>query len=288
MKRILFIVTISIFTQLVMAQNKHALLIGISDYQCVNKYGGWNNIHGKNDIDMLYPTLKKCGASVSCLYDRGATKAGIAKALNALVSQCKAGDIVYLHFSTHGQPFEDESGDEDDGWDESIVPVDALIEYTKGKYEGENHLIDDELHEYCKRIRKAIGTKGMLYVVIDACHAGKASMGIEDDVIRGTKAGFTRSGKYYRPQKLEKGNFYNIPSSPSLGKVVFIEACRSYQVNKEIIEGGKHFGALSYYINRVLSNNELSKDSKWIETVKGLMDMDPRLTNQNMVVEYSK
>ena len=59
MKRILFIVTISIFTQLVMAQNKRALLVGISDYQCVNKYGGWNNIHGKNDIDMLYPTLKK-------------------------------------------------------------------------------------------------------------------------------------------------------------------------------------------------------------------------------------
>lgn len=271
-----------------MAQYKRALLVGISDYQCVNKHGGWNNIHGKNDIDILYPTLKKSGASVSCLYDRGATKAGIDKALNALVSRCKTGDIVYLHFSTHGQPFEDENGDEDDGWDESIVPVDAPIEYTKGKYEGENHLIDDELHEYCTRIRKAIGPQGMLYVVIDACHAGKASMGIEDDVIRGTKAGFTHSGKYYRPQKLEKGNYYNIPSTPSLGKVVFIEACRSYQVNKEIVEGGRHFGALSYYINRVLSNYELSKDSKWIETMKGLMDMDPRLTNQNMVVEYSK
>ena len=57
------------------------------------------------------------------------------------MSQCKVGDIVYLHFSTHGQPFEDLSGDEDDGWDESIVPVDAPIEYSKGKYEGENHLI---------------------------------------------------------------------------------------------------------------------------------------------------
>lgn len=288
MKEILFVVVISIFTQHVMAQNKRALLVGISDYQCVNKYGGWNNIHGKNDIDMLYHTLKKCGASVSCLYDKEATKAGITKALNALVSQCKAGDIVYLHFSTHGQPFEDVSGDEDDGWDESIVPVDAPIEYTKGQYEGENHMIDDELHEYCTKIRKAIGTKGMLYVVIDACHAGKASMGIEDDVIRGTKAGFTRSGKYYRPQKMEKGNYYNIPSSPSLGKVIFIEACRSYQVNKEIVENGIYHGALSYYVNRVLSNHNLTKDSKWIEMVKDFMGKDPRLTNQNIVIEYSK
>lgn len=271
-----------------MAQNKRALLVGISDYQCVNKYGGWNNIHGKNDIDMLYPTLKKCGASVSCLYDKGATKIGIAKALNVLISQCKTGDIVYLHFSTHGQPFEDESGDEDDGWDESIVSVDAPIEYTKGKYEGENHLIDDELQDYCTRIRTAIGTEGILYVVIDACHAGKASMGIEESVIRGTKAGFSRSGKYYSPQKLEKGNYYNIPSSPSLGKVVFIEACRSYQVNKEIVVNGIHYGALSFYINRVLANHDLTKDSKWIETVKEMMDTDPRLANQNMVIEYSK
>ena len=288
MKRILFIVTLSIFTQLVMAQNKRALLVGISDYQCVNKYGGWNNIHGKNDIDMLYPTLKKCGASVSCLYDKGATKTGISKALSVLASQCKVGDIVYLHFSTHGQPFEDLSGDEDDGWDESIVPVDAPIEFTKGKYEGENHLIDDELHEYCTKIRKAIGTKGMLYVVIDACHAGKASMGIEEDVIRGTKAGFTRSSKYYRPQKIEKGNYYNIPSSPTLGKVVFIEACRSYQVNKEIVENGKYYGALSYYINQVLSKQELTNDSKWVDKVRVMMSKDHRLTNQNMVIEYSK
>lgn len=153
-----------------MAQNKRALLVGISDYQCVNKYGGWNNIHGKNDVDLLYPTLKRNGFVVSCISDKDATKAGITKALKLLASQCKVGDIVYLHFSTHGQPFEDINGDEEDGWDESIVAVDAPIEYTKGKYEGENHLIDDELHEYCTKIRKAIGSRGMLYVVIDACH----------------------------------------------------------------------------------------------------------------------
>ena len=66
------------------------------------------------------------------------------------------------------------------------------------------------------------------------------------------------------------------------------EACRSYQVNKEIVENGKHYGALSYYINRVLSNHKLTKDTKWIETVKDMMGKDTRLTNQNMVIEYSK
>lgn len=288
MKRLYLLLALLFMTLLAMAQEKRALLVGISNYQCVNKYGGWNNIHGKNDVDMLCPTLMKEHVSVSCLYDSAATKQGIITALNDLASQCMTGDIVYLHFSTHGQPFEDLNGDEDDGWDESIVPVDASIEYTEGKYEGENHLIDDELHEYCTKIREAIGTNGMLYVIIDACHAGKASMGIEEDVIRGTKAGFTRSGKYYRPQTLERGNFYDINSSPTLGKVVFIEACRSYQINKEIVEDGKYYGALSFYINQTLSVRNLTKDTGWIEVVKDMMTKDPRLTNQNMVIECSK
>ena len=106
MKRILLVLTILLFTQLIMAQNKRALLVGISDYQCVNKYGGWNNIHGKNDVDLLYPTLKRNGFVLSCISDKDATKAGITKALKLLVSQCKAGDIVYLHFSTHTNSFQ--------------------------------------------------------------------------------------------------------------------------------------------------------------------------------------
>ena len=288
MKRILFVVVLLFLAHFSMAQNKRALLVGISDYQCINKYGGWNNIHGKNDVDLLSPTLMRSGVSVSCLTDKEATKTGITNALNMLVSQCRAGDIVYLHFSTHGQPFEDMNEDEEDGWDESIVPVDAPIEYIQGKYEGENHIIDDELQEFCSKIRKAIGSEGTLYVVIDACHAGRASMGIEEDVIRGTKAGFTCSGKYYRPEILEKGNYYNIPSLPSFGKVVFIEACRSYQVNKEIMEDGIHYGALSYYINQVLSIHDLTHNSDWTEQVNDMMGKDPRLTNQNIVIEYSK
>ena len=59
MKNIYILLILSLFALQVKAQNKRALLVGISDYQCINKYGGWNNIHGKNDIDMLCPTLKK-------------------------------------------------------------------------------------------------------------------------------------------------------------------------------------------------------------------------------------
>ena len=48
----------------------------------------------------------------------------------------KSGDIVYLHFSCHGQPVEDLDGDEKDGWDESIVPYDAWKKPISGIYDG--------------------------------------------------------------------------------------------------------------------------------------------------------
>ena len=287
MKRILLIVAISILAQLVIAQNKRALLIGISDYQCINKYGGWNNIHGKNDIDLLSSTLKNIGVTVSYLYDRDATKTEILKALNKLVSQCKTGDIIYLHFSTHGQPFEDISGDENDGWDESIVPVDAQIEYIKGKYEGENHLIDDELNEYYTKIRKAIGINGILYVVSDACYAGTSYRGEDSVITRGTNIGFSKSGKIFSPS-INKQGCFKIQKQDKQGDICLIEACRSYQSNSEIKENGIYYGALSWYINESMKKHNIGSDFSWINEVKKSMDKDPRLIRQNIVIESSK
>jgi len=39
---------------------------------------------------------------------------------------------------------EDDNGDEVGGLDESLVPYDAEMHFRKGKYEGENHIRDDE------------------------------------------------------------------------------------------------------------------------------------------------
>lgn len=113
------------------AQKKYALLVGISNYYALNKANEWNNIHGTNDVSLITPTLKKQGFNVSVITDTKATHANILKQLKQLTNKASKGAIVYLHFSCHGQPFEDENGDEDDGWDESLVPIDAPIAYKK-------------------------------------------------------------------------------------------------------------------------------------------------------------
>ena len=116
------------------AQKKYALLVGISNYHALNKANEWNNIHGTNDVSLITPMLKRQGFKVSVITETKATHANILKQLKQLTHRVSKGSIVYLHFSCHGQPFEDENGDEDDGWDESLVPIDAPIAYKKGTY----------------------------------------------------------------------------------------------------------------------------------------------------------
>jgi hypothetical protein len=213
--------------------------------------------------------------------------------LDDLVASCKSGDNVYLHFSCHGQPYEDINGDEEDGWDESIVPYDALMVFQKGKYEGANHITDDELNSYFKELRSKVGKKGLVCVVIDACHAGGASRG-EDDMeededeiyVRGIKKGFSPQGKDFRPRINAKGNFV-IPQEAGLSDIIVLEACRSYQSNYEIKQAGKFYGPLSYYIGQVLSKQPFAHSIDWVLEVKKLMNADKRLTRQNMVYETS-
>ena len=288
LKGVILVVALA-FASTAAAQAKRALLVGISNYSS-NSATQWTDIHGANDVELIATTLKSQRFSIAKVTNKQATAKRIRKELGALVRSCRAGDMVYIHFSGHGQPFEDKSGDEEDGWDESIIPYDAHKAYTKGKYEGVNHILDDELYGFFDKIRKKIGPKGFLCVVIDACHAGNTYKGIEEEdeeiFLRGTKDAFSPNGKNYRPRVNASGHFL-IKSSGTQGDILILEACRSYQSNYEIKQDGQYYGPLSYYVNKTLRANRLSNSLNWVQEVKRMMDGDRRLTRQNMVYETS-
>ena len=130
MKKVLFILVAAIITMSASAQTKRALVIGISNYPNIGA-NSWEAIHGANDTELIVPVLQKQGFKTTKICDKAATAKRIRKELNVLATSCNPGDIVYLHFSCHGQPFEDMNGDEEDGWDESIVPYDAQKYFVK-------------------------------------------------------------------------------------------------------------------------------------------------------------
>ena len=274
------------------AQRKRAFMVGISHYDTALTGYQWNNINGVEDINLLSPILKKQGFYLTTLLDEQATYQNITNQLSNFTNQTKKGDIVYLHFSAHGQPVEDLNGDEEDGWDEAIVPIDAYKIYKKGVYEGKKHLLDDQLNTYIKKLRTKIGPSGFLYVVIDACHAGTSSRA-NDETVRGTKVGFTYYNKVFKPSTQKKSH-YKVEATSKISHVMYLEACRPDQVNMEIKVDGKRYGPLSYNIAQALQAKALSTNGNdFLNQVKAnqvkasIMKGGKWPNNQNLVTETS-
>lgn len=285
--RLLTILYFILFASFTQAQHKRAFLVGISNYDTDRTGYQWNNINGTEDILLISPILKKQGFFIETVLDDKATYKNIINRLKQFTTKCQKGDIVYIHFSCHGQPVEDLNNDEEDGWDEALVPIDAYKKFKKGVYEGGKHILDDHINQFVRKIRTKIGSKGFLYVIIDACHAGTSSRG-SNDITRGTHIGFTYNNKIYKPTNNKKHN-YKITRSKNMAEVMFIEACRADQVNTEIKVSGKRYGPLSYNITLALKVKPLDKNaSVFLNNIKkSIIKQGKWPFNQNLVTETS-
>ncbi|KAL2852682.1 caspase domain-containing protein [Aspergillus pseudodeflectus] len=90
------------------------------------------------------------------------TKANILRAMQWLVYDAQPNDSLFIHFSGHGGRTPDLDGDEDDGFDDVIYPVD---------YRTAGHIVDDEMHDIMVRPLQP-GVR--LTAVFDSCHSGTA------------------------------------------------------------------------------------------------------------------
>lgn len=227
----------------VSAQTKRALVIGLGEQQ--DK--AWNKINGDKDVPLVQGMLKRAGfKSVTTLVNRQATKTGIIGAFRKMAASCKQGDVVYVHYSGHGQQMTDVHNDEKDGLDECWIPYDAYRKASR-TYHGEKHLTDDELNVYLNAIRNKIGAKGKLLVAIDACHSGDGTRGDDDEVVRGVEDtlvvdSLNARGLYETFEMLkslfmgdnDKEKIINAKAKPWAERWITISACKSDQVNIEM------------------------------------------------------
>ena len=240
-----------------LAQQKHALIVTISDYPTES---GWSKINSDNDRTLLVPEFERLGFKVRTLTNEQATKQGITQTLSLLAKQVCKDDYVRIHFSCHGQQMEDDNQDEADGLDEALIPYDASLSYQEGIYEGNNHLRDDELEEQLTIIRKKLGEKGTLLVTLDACHSGTADRDeeyVEDDdaPIRGTSAVFSSNPFFLSPEnkKIKRQNI--LPQQEGMSSYCIISACQPFQRNFETKVEGVYYGTLSYAFYQVLKGS---------------------------------
>ena len=259
----------------VTAQTKRALVIGLGEQQ--DK--AWNKINGDKDVPLVQTMLKNAGfKSVTTLVNRQATKVGIVGAFKRLTASCKQGDVVYVHYSGHGQQMTDVHNDEKDGLDECWIPYDACRK-ANANYHGEKHLTDDELNVYLNAIRNKIGANGKLLVAIDACHSGDGTRGEDDEIVRGVEDtlvvdSLNTRGLYETFEAIKsffmgdngKENVINTKAKPLAERWITISACRSDQVNVEM--KSPTVGKLTYALWMELKNIDKVGNDEFMKRIR--------------------
>lgn len=98
------------------------------------------------------------------LMDDGAhpepTRRNIEAGFDRIVRYSQPGDVVFVSFSGHGGQIRDTSGDEDDGFDESIIPVD---------FQTAGQIVDDDI---LKNLIKPMSEGVHCTIIMDCCHSG--------------------------------------------------------------------------------------------------------------------
>ncbi len=168
-----------------------ALLVGIDEYWYTSPLKG-----SKQDVrDMRKFITKVWGYKphqIRILTDNQATQKAILSTFdNWLIKGTKPKDRVLFYFSGHGYYVWDNNGDESDGYDETLCPVDTKIS-------GRTMIRDDEI---ATRLKKLQGRK--VTMIIDACHSGTVTRSLanrqSDPTIKvpifGYPKNFTRSFK---------------------------------------------------------------------------------------------
>ena len=275
MKTKIIIYILLLLSLSVTAQTKRALVIGLGEQQ--DK--AWNKINGDKDVPFVQVMLKNAGfKSVTTLVNRQATKTGIVGAFKRMIKSCKQGDVVYIHYSGHGQQMTDVHNDEKDGLDECWIPYDAYRKASK-TYHGEKHLTDDELNVYLNAIRHKIGEKGKLLIVIDACHSGDGTRGNDDEVGRGVEDtlivdSLNARGLYEVFEMVRsllmgdngKQKFINDKAKPLPERWITISACKSNQVNFEMKK--PTVGKLTYALWTELKNSNKVSNGEFLKRIR--------------------
>ncbi|TFK18663.1 metacaspase [Coprinopsis marcescibilis] len=199
------------------------------------------------------------------------TKENMINGMQWLVDGAEPNDSLFFHFSGHGGPEEDEDGDEEDGFDESILPVD---------HQEVGSIVDDTMHEI---LVTSLPVGCRLTVIFDCCHSGSGldlpytyrdtgnirkpskkeqletlkqhiARGDTDALALQVKAlQLVESGEAAQAARLTKETRH------SDADVIFFSGCLDAQTSADAVIDEQNTGALSHALVKVLyENSEIS------------------------------
>ncbi|KAL1933780.1 hypothetical protein VTP01DRAFT_7870 [Rhizomucor pusillus] len=274
---------------------KRALLIGINYFGSPNELKGCiNDVHNVKDFLITLYNFRQ--EDMVILTDDQSdprfhpTRQNMIAGMQWLVRDARPNDSFFLHFSGHGGRVKDTNGDEDDGWDETIYPVDHKM------YPGNRgQIVDDEMHEILVR---PLPPGCRLTAIFDSCHSGTAldlpyvysTQGSlkEANIFKDAGSGLLSAGLAYA-----QGNVGGALSSVmSVGKslingksvdkrvkqfkssaadVIMFSGCKDAQTSADAFEAGRSTGAMSYAFTTALRQNRNQSYLQLLNSVRVIL-----------------
>jgi hypothetical protein len=250
--------------------DRYLLSVGINEYP--NLSTAYHLYGAINDTERITDTLKPLGFGyVKVLKGKEATRDAIRARWKEVVAELgkRLKDAppawVVFHFSGHGSRVPDQppghpDHDEKDGWDETLVPVDAKPD------DPDSDIRDDELFHFIEDVTR--NGRAKIFVLLDCCHSGSGARG-------------EMPFRIYRREKLDRaqaaapvsGAIFDEHTLPS-GSVV-LSACKASDLEPEYPDysgpGKKVFGLMSFFFTKLLADepfrsrisNGTLRDSIW-------------------------
>lgn len=214
------------------------------------------------------------------------TRANIIAAMHWLVRGAQSNDSLFFHYSGHGGETPDLDGDEDDGMDEVIYPVD---------FEMAGHIVDDEMHDI---MVKPLPPGCRLTALFDSCHSGTAldlpyvystqgkikEPNLAKDAGKGMFNAFlsyetgdlsgtinSLSGLFHRVTSGNRSTQITRQTKFSPADVISFSGCKDDQTSADSSQGQFAAGAMSYSFLEVLSRQPTQTYYSLLNNVRAIM-----------------
>lgn len=166
-------------------------------------------------------------------------------AMRWLVSGAQTHDSLFFHYSGHGGQTPDLDGDEVDGYDEVIFPVD---------FQKRGHIVDDEMHDI---MVKPLPIGCRLTAVFDSCHSGTV---LDLPYIYSSRGRL--SGDVTRTA---------LASKATPADVISWSGCKDGQTSSDTFQGGVAVGAMSYAFIKSLTHNPRQSYQGLLQSVRAIL-----------------
>ncbi|KAF8274852.1 caspase domain-containing protein, partial [Lactarius quietus] len=223
------------------------------------------------------------------------TKTNMLQAMQWLVTGARADDSLFFHYSGHGGQTKDLNGDEGDGYDEVIYPVD---------FKKAGHIVDDEMHDI---MVKSLPAGCRLTAIFDAnfsdlksqsCHsgtaldlpyvystegklkepnlaleAGQGLMGAVSSYARGDMGGVFRTVtsvvKSATTARGAEQRARQTKTSPA--DCISWSGCKDSQTSADAVEAGSATGAMSYAFITALTQQPQQSYLQLLQSIRAIL-----------------